>query len=72
MDKEKICLLYESSEGILAKEFLWAAKIGQDWRVDNIPFFAKNIAFNDIVSVEVADGELYFDKIVSESGNSTI
>ena len=56
-------------------ENLWAEKIGNNlFKVDSIPFFAKNIAVGDIVKVEYDEEEklLYFDELVEPSGNSVV
>ncbi|MFB9843318.1 DUF4265 domain-containing protein [Mucilaginibacter ginsenosidivorans] len=70
MDK-KVLLVY-SDEGEFKTESVWATKIGDYYRIDNIPFFAKNIAPGDIISVENDDGELYFDSLIEPSGNSVV
>ena len=55
-------------------ESLWSEKIGDLYRIDNIPFFVKNIAVDDIVKVEYDNEEksLYFDEFVESSGNSVV
>ena len=56
-------------------ESLWAKKIRDDlYKVDNVPFFAKNIAVGDIIKVEYDEEEksLYFDELVEPSGNSVV
>jgi len=55
-------------------ESLWSEKIGDLFKVDNIPFFAKNIAVGDIIKVEYdeEDKSYYFDELVEASGNSVI
>ncbi|TKG90717.1 DUF4265 domain-containing protein [Puteibacter caeruleilacunae] len=69
--QEKVLLLYEEG-GSYKIESVWATKIGENYRIDNVPFFAKNIALDDIVSVENDNGELYFDSLIEASGNSVI
>ncbi len=69
---DKVNFVYYDLEGVLATESVWALKKGDYYKIKNIPFFAPNIAFNDIISVEDEDGELFFDDIIKESGNSTL
>jgi hypothetical protein len=54
-------------------ETLWAEPSGEGWRVDNIPFYAKSLALNDLVLAKKGeDGELLFERLLSPSGHSTI
>lgn len=71
--KDKILLIYTDLEDNSPKiESVWATKIGDNYRIDNIPFFAKNIAYGDIIKVENDDGSLYFERLLIPSGNSVI
>lgn len=70
--KSKIVLVYKDVEGEIAEETVWANAEGKNYKIDNIPFYAPNLAFNDIISVENDDGTLYFDDLVKPSGHSTI
>ena len=65
-------LVYHDLEGKLAIESIWAEKEGQYYRVKNIPFFAPNVAYNDLISVEADHDELFFDHLIKPSGHSTI
>lgn len=69
---DKITLVYYDLEGEIAMESVWASKEGNGYRIKNIPFFAPNIAYDDLISIEDDNGELFFDDIIIESGNSTI
>ncbi|HEY1196523.1 DUF4265 domain-containing protein [Flavobacterium sp.] len=69
---DKVTFVYYNLEGEIAMETVWAAKEENGYRIKNIPFFAPNIAYDDLISVEDDDGELFFDDIIIESGNSTI
>jgi hypothetical protein len=54
-------------------ESLWTISLGNDlYKLDNIPFFAKNISCDDICSVEIVDGVYYFNDLIEESQNSTV
>lgn len=68
----KVKFVYYDIENDLETESVWAIKVGDNYQIKNIPFFAPNIAYDDIINVEDDDGELFFDEIVKESGNSTI
>lgn len=67
-----IKLVYNDLEGNLSTEGVWAAKEGELYRVKNVPFFAPNLAYNDLISVEDDDGELFFDRLIEPSGHTTI
>lgn len=69
--KSKIILTYQN-EGEYLTEGVWAEKQGDYYKIKNIPFFASNIALDDIVSVEEDEGELYFVELIESSGNSVV
>src|SRR6218665_195479 len=69
--KTKILFVYKD-EGELKTESVWASKHGENYKIDNIPFFISNIALGDIVSAEADDGGLYFDSLIKPSGHSAI
>lgn len=68
----KINLVYHDFEGNIATERIWAAKENQYYRVKNIPFFAPNLAYDDLISVEEDEDELFFDSLIEPSGHSTL
>lgn len=70
--KNKIVLVYKDIEGRLAEETIWGQLVEENYKVDNIPFYAPNLALNDIISVEDDDGVLYFNELIKPSGHSTI
>lgn len=69
--KDKVLFVYQD-EAEYKTESVWATKVGEYYKIDNIPFFAKNIAAGDIVSVENDEGQLYFDELIQASGNSVV
>ena len=71
MDHIKISVVFENDDQIIT-EALWATKIGDYFKIDNIPFYVPNIAYNDIISATEKDGEFYFDKLIKASGHSVI
>ncbi|UTA66378.1 DUF4265 domain-containing protein [Emticicia sp. 21SJ11W-3] len=68
----KVKLTYTDLEGNLAIENVWADKEGNFYRIKNIPFFAYNLAYNDIVSVIYEEEEWHFDEFIEASGHSTL
>ena len=40
--------------------------------VRSIPFFAPNLAFDDLIQVEIDDETLYFNDLIKPSNNSTL
>lgn len=54
-------------------EGLWARPLGGGlFQLDNVPFFAKGVACEDVVSAVDVDGELRFQKVVRPSGHATL
>ena len=72
MSDSKILLTYKDDEGQYQIESVWASKEGDYYKINNIPFFAINIALDDIVSVDEDEGALYFKKLIKSSGHSAV
>ncbi|AEI64121.1 DUF4265 domain-containing protein [Corallococcus macrosporus] len=54
-------------------EGLWARPLGEGlYQLDNVPFFAKGVACEDVVSAEDVGGELLFQEVVRPSGHATL
>ncbi|WP_164008419.1 DUF4265 domain-containing protein [Pyxidicoccus trucidator] len=54
-------------------EGLWARPLGDGvFQIDNVPFFARGIAWGDIVSASMVEQELRFQEVVRPSGHSTL
>ncbi|SFW87386.1 DUF4265 domain-containing protein [Chitinophaga sancti] len=68
----KIKLVYKDFDGNIKIESVWAEKVGDYYKILNVPFFAGNIAYGDIVSIDEEEGEMYFDELIEPSGHSTI
>ncbi|MCF7530002.1 DUF4265 domain-containing protein [Neisseria lisongii] len=67
-----IYIIFYDLEGNLAEEKVSALLLNDgNYMVKDIPLFTPNLALDDIIAVET-DEKLYFDKLVSSSGNSTI
>lgn len=69
---EKILFEYSNSDQEYAIESAWAKKVGEEYQLENILFYAPNYSFGDVVEVEDRNGELYVTGLVKESGHSTI
>lgn len=53
-------------------ESVWAEHIKENqFRIDNNPFHAYGVSYNDIVSVKVKENNLFFDSVVQRGGHST-
>jgi hypothetical protein len=72
MSDSKILLTYKDDEGEYQIESVWASRKGDYYEINNIPFFAKNIALGDLVSVEEDEGALYFKELIKASGHSVV
>ena len=69
----KILLEVEDEDGKVEIESVWAVPVENGYQIDNIPFYAKEIAYGDIVSAEPdEDGMLSFKELIAPSGHSTI
>lgn len=70
----KILLPYIDFEDVHQKESVWAEPQGEGrYKIYNIPFFAEDISFGDIVTVTTApDGMLELDEVVEASGHTAI
>lgn len=53
-------------------ESLWTTRCGAGYRLENIPFYAKGVGLNDLVSAEEVNGSLWVTGLLQPSGNSTV
>src|SRR5687768_11693591 len=54
-------------------ESLWATALGGNlFKIDNIPFYAKNLSCDDVVEAVREAGEYHLNRVVNFSNNSTI
>jgi hypothetical protein len=67
----KIIFLLDRSEE-LNKESAWAIKVGDDFQLKNILFYAKNYSYDDIVSVKKDGDDYIVNSLVKEMGHSTV
>lgn len=71
--ENKVTVVYYDINNDIAEEKLWIEKKNDsEYQIKNIPFFAPNLAYNDIISVEEDEGELYFEDLIRSSEHSTI
>src|SRR5262249_43231195 len=58
----------------VSAESVWAVPTGQpfEYRLDNVPFFARQATDHDVVLAKMEDGVLWFDRMVTPSGNSLL
>ena len=71
--ENKVTVVYYDVNQEIAEEKLWIEKKNDlEYQIKNIPFFAPNLAYNDIISVENDEWELYFEDLIRASEHSTI
>ncbi|WP_336960129.1 DUF4265 domain-containing protein [Chryseobacterium contaminans] len=71
--ENKVILTYYDFEGKIAEETLHIEELeNEKYQIKNIPFFAPNIAYNDIITVEKEDGRFYFEDVLEHSEHSTV
>ena len=71
----KVVFRVPKEDGTEDVETLWAFDLGDDrYRIDNLPYFAYGVSWNDVVlaPVDHGDGRPTFEKVVEKSGNRTI
>jgi hypothetical protein len=71
----KILVYREPKDGYPSEEWegLWAVPLGEGlYKVDNIPFYAMNISWEDVVEAEYQDNLYILKRLVQPSENSTI
>jgi Domain of unknown function (DUF4265) len=54
------------------RERVWAVPIADGYRLDSIPWYARLVAYDDIVTTTERDGQLFFAGVILASGHSTI
>jgi hypothetical protein len=71
----KVLFRVPSEDGSYEVETLWATHVGgDDYKLDNSPFFAYGVSWEDVVHapVDPEEGRPIFQHVVSKSGNRTI
>jgi hypothetical protein len=71
-DKIELVLTYkhDPEDAEIFTEKVDAVKVGEYYKLVHVPAFAPNIAYGDIVKVELEDDEYHFDELIEESGYS--
>lgn len=70
----KIAFEVECDPDSVEIETMWAIPTAGGYQLDNIPFYAYDVAYGDIVSAEAEEenGLLFFVDLVHPSGNSCV
>ncbi|WNG23729.1 DUF4265 domain-containing protein [Cystobacter fuscus] len=72
-ERLKLRFPFENAEGEEETETLWVIKREDGYEVDNIPFYAKEVALGDVVAARPdASGVLWYSELVRPSGHSTL
>lgn len=73
MNNQKIVIDYLDQNNELSRESIWGEIYKPDqYFIRSIPFFALNLAFDDLIQVEIENEMLYFDDLIKPSNNSTL
>ena len=68
----KILFDFEEDGGTQV-ESMWAVPVANGYKIDNIPFYVREVACEDVVSADLdTDGALHFVALVAASGHSTV
>lgn len=60
-------------DGSVQVESVWAVPVADGYKIDNIPFYVREVACEDVVSADIdMDGALHFAALVAASGHSTV
>lgn len=71
----KVLFRVPDEDGSVEVETLWATNLGGDeYRLDNSPFWAYGVSWEDVVSAPFSKGEGFptFQSVVRKSGNRTV
>ncbi len=53
-------------------EKVYAEKVGEYYQLKGVPAFASGVAYEDVISVEIENGHLFFDELIQPSGHSVV
>jgi hypothetical protein len=71
--KVKVVVVYKDLEDKISEESIWTEKLENGYyRIDNIPFYTPNLAYNDMIAIEEEEGIFYFADLIERSGHATI
>jgi hypothetical protein len=73
VQRVKITFEFEPEfDGDVVTETVWAVPMGNRlYRLDNVPFFAFAVSFDDVVIANECDGQLWFAGVARLGGHST-
>lgn len=73
---DRVKILFEYDAGTLGStevEAMWAIRTAEGFKLDNIPFYAREISAGDIISASPdPDGMLRFKTLITPSQHSTV
>lgn len=75
MADSKVLFRVVDEDGDVHVETLWATALGEDrYRLDNLPFYAYGVSWDDIVLApfDATEGMATFKAVVTKSGNRTV
>ena len=68
----KIIFEQKDEDGDVVVESVWASKVAEGYRIENIPFRITDVSFHDIVEAKIVEGALLAIGVIEESGHSTV
>ena len=69
----KVLFEVQNDDGTVEVESVWAAPVSEGYKIDNIPFYAREVACEDVISAKADDdGALRYTGLSVASGHSTI
>ena len=69
----KLRFTFTNADGGNEIETLWAIPRADGYEIDNIPFYAREIALGDVVAAQTDEqGALWYSELVRPSGHSTL
>lgn len=70
--RDKIIFKLENNWHKQGTETVWASKLSNNqYRIENVPFYAKGISYGDIVKINSKGDDLHFSEVVEKSKHST-
>ncbi|HEY3704879.1 MAG TPA: DUF4265 domain-containing protein [Terracidiphilus sp.] len=71
-DEERVKVLLRGKEPDEV-EVIWATPLGSDlYRLENSPFYAYGVSWQDVIEAQPTDGTLEFRRVVEKSGHRTV
>ena len=70
--KEKVLFRYSGFSTDNEIECMWTLLKLNDFQLDNIPLYTRDVSFGDMVSADEMHGQLHMKALLKSSGHSTI